>query len=145
MLTNRLFREQIARLVGEFIDAGRICDVDLLCSEFLSTKALPGGDDEDFFLFCADTFVRRTARDVVGKLNPKETSSKQFVLDGFEHLQKAYPVARDGRRLIVPLHLMTDEEIDDRAWELDAMAAGCTGHANEMREYKRRRGSLAAG
>lgn len=141
MTSKRFIDGEIRLMLAELIDAGRICDVDLLCTEYLGRKAPPEGDDADFYLVCADDFLRRNLRGLIGKLQPKSTTEIELAFDGFDHMQKAYPVMRDGRQVIVPTQLLTDEEIDDRAWELDAMAVGCTAHANELREYKRRRGN----
>jgi hypothetical protein len=56
-------------------------------------------------------------------------------MDGFEHLQKAYPVERGDGREIVPVSQLTDLELEARAAEYDRMAEGCKKHALEIREY----------
>lgn len=70
---------------------------------------------------------------------------KYVRLPGFEHMQRGYQVERNGIRLLVPTDLLTDEEIEARAAEYDAMAAGCRAHARELRDFLERRRAPTAG
>lgn len=73
----------------------------------------------------------------------KQADDKQLenmaMLDGFEHLQTGYTVERDGERVLVPIDVLSDEELASRAAEYDAMAEGCKLHAKEIRAYIRSR------
>lgn len=140
MASKEFITGEIRLLVAQYVDARRICDVETICSEFISGKSEPECEDADFYLTCAYKFARETIKSVIGKYKPTDQGTDpQLKFDGYEHLQKAYPVARGGRNLLVPTQLLSDEEIAGRAHELDSMAKGCRDHAKELRDYGRKR------
>jgi hypothetical protein len=62
-----------------------------------------------------------------------------MLLDGFEYLQQAYPIARGAVRCLVPVDQMTDDEMDMKASEYQKMGDGCYTHAQEILSYKESR------
>jgi len=76
-------------------------------------------------------------KSAIGKYEPHLGSDgTQLVLDGFEYLQKGYPVLRGTVRQLVPTDQITDEEWDikdanTRRWVMAVMPMplkyGCTG------------------
>jgi hypothetical protein len=60
-------------------------------------------------------------------------------------MQRAYTVDRDRETVLVPVHLLSDAEIEGRALELESMAKGCILHARELREFLRLRSQQDAG
>lgn len=127
--------KEIRKYVTDKVNSGAIVRVDWLTAEIIASKDRFEGDDSDFYLICAHKHVAEIVKDCIGKYKPKPQVDAQLVLDGFEHLQKAYPVERDGVRLLVPVHLLSDEELEARAIEYVEMARGCVAHAKEIRAF----------
>lgn len=141
--TESIYRE-ISEFVRDKTEAGMIVQVDWLATEFISHKDRIEGDDLPFYTVCAHHHVREIAKSCIGKYKPKPQTDEQLVLSGFEHLQTAYPVERDGERLLIPVHLLTDSELEARALEYEDMAKGCIAHAKEIRGFVRHRGGSGA-
>ena len=136
---------EVRKFVQDRIDSGSIIRTEWLTAEYLGSKSKVEGDDVGFYRTCALAHVSEVIKQVIGKFNPKRTKTdEQLLFPGFEHMQKAYPVKRDGIHLIVPVELLTDEELEERAAEYDRMAQGCRDHARELREYRLTRASMAA-
>jgi hypothetical protein len=133
------------KFVHDRVEAGVITRTDWMTSEYLGTKDRVEGDDLPFYRVCAIAHVNEVMKQVVGKYDSKkERADSQLVFPGFSHMQKAYTVQRDGIRLLVPVSLLTDEEIEARAAQYDEMAQGCRDHARELREFKSARGASEA-
>ena len=141
--TTEVTRE-IRRIVQERIDAGAIVLVEWMTTEILSQKSEIEGADADFYLACGADFVKKCVKRVVGEYEPKEQTGAQLIMPGFDHLQKAYSVVRGGQIVLVPVTMLTDEEVEGRALELEAMAKGCLSHAKEMRAFVIARNQAAA-
>ena len=121
------------------LDAGIILRAEWVTAEIIAGKQEPDCEDADFYLICARKHVSDIVKRCIGKYSAKHTTDEQLKLPGFEHLQKAYQVDRSGVRLLVPTDALSDDELLARADEYDAMAAGCTGHALEIRDFVERR------
>ncbi|WP_423208772.1 hypothetical protein [Paracoccus yeei] len=136
---------EIRRLVQERVNAGISIRVEWFTQEILSMKCEIEGDDADFYVACAVDFIKETVKRTVGEYAPKASAAtdRQIVMDGFDHMQKAYTVNRDGEQVLVPVQHLTDDEIEARAEEYEAMAKGCIAHAKELRAYRRARGAAA--
>lgn len=132
---------EIRRLVQDRVGAGISIRVEWFTQEILTMKSEIEGDDADFYVACAVDFIKDTVKRTVGEYAPKASSvtDRQIVMDGFDHMQKAYTVTRDGEQVLVPIQLLTDDEIEARALEYEAMARGCVAHAKELRAYRRGR------
>lgn len=140
MPTQSEVRQQITGYIAELVSTGLIVNRAFVTTQFLSQLDGVDGDDSDFYVSCGADFIDKAAKEAIGKYSPKDTGTQEsLLLDGFDHLQKAYPVRRDGDLFLVPVNLLTDLEIEDRAAEYEKMAAGCIGHARELRDYARRR------
>jgi len=139
MISKAFITGEIRLRIAEQIEQNEVCDVGIFCTAFLAEKRGIEGPDSDFYLACAAEFVRQTASKVIGKYRPQKTTSPQVAMKGFDHLQRAYPVVRSTRQMLVPIAMLSDEELLARATELDAMATGCTDHATEIRNYVRLR------
>ena len=121
------------------LDAGMILRAEWVTAEIIAAKDEPECADADFYLICARNHISEIVKRCIGKYSPKPVTDEQLKLPGFEHLQKAYQVERDGVRFLVPTDALSDAELLARADEYDAMAAGCTGHALELRDFVERR------
>ena len=125
----------IRKFIADKVANNEVVVVDWLTHEIIGSKSLIEGDDIEFYRVCAYAHVREIVKRCVGKYDAKPASDRQLVLDGFEHLQVAYTVPRNGRIELVPVNLLTSEEIEARALEYEAMAGGCLAHAKELRGY----------
>ena len=128
---------EIEKTIRERIDAGQIVRKDWISHEILAAHPLPDFDDADFTECC-----RRVAvADAVNKVNrrfkedPETVSDGQLPLPGYRYLQKAYPVERQGERLLVPLLQLTVGEIRDKITFYREMSSGCAGHARELERF----------
>jgi hypothetical protein len=135
---------EIRRLVQDRVDSGIAVRVDWFTQEILTLKCEIEGDDTDFYVACAVGFIKDTVKRCIGDYKPKASSvaDAQMVMDGFDHMQKAYTVDREGETVLVPVQHLTSVEIEGRAAELEAMAKGCIAHARELRAYDQGRGAL---
>ena len=141
-MTDSIFTE-VRDFIQSRLDAGIILRADWVTAEILASKTEPECEDADFYLLCARDKIADVVRRCLGKFKPATETDDQLRLPGFDHLQKAYPVERGGESLLVPVDLLTVEELEARAAEYDAMASGCRAHARELREFARR-ASVAA-
>lgn len=130
---------EVRAFIQDQLDAGVIVRAEWITAGFLAQKTEPECDDADFYLTCARSHLSEIVKRCIGKYSAKPETDNQLVLPGFTHLQRGYQVERDGIRLLVPTDLLTDDEIDSRADEYEAMAAGCRAHARELRDFKERR------
>jgi hypothetical protein len=140
--------QSIYREVREFIAAqiqdGKVILVGELALQILISKPSIEGQDKEFYQIAAMAYVKTVVKRCVGKFDAAPVSDPQLVLDGFEHLQVAYSVERDGQICLVPVDQLTPREIEARAAEYEQMAASCRKHAKELREYARNSLSVAA-
>ena len=136
---------EIRKLVSDKVEAGLVVRVEWLTTEILSTKSDIQGDDADFYVACGVDFIKDTVKRCIGHYQPRPASEpdRQIVMDGFDHMQKAYTVERESETVLVPVDMLSDDEIEARALELEAMARGCIAHAKELRAYRRGRGVAA--
>lgn len=122
------------------IDSGVIVHVDWLASEFLQTKSDINGGDAGFYWICAQAHVNSELKRLIGKYDldregARDRPDHQGILPGFHELRKAYTVKRDGRKLLIPVHLMTSEERLIRADQIEEIGRGCLRHAQELRDF----------
>ncbi len=127
--------QEIRGIVRNKIDSGVSVRVEWLTAEIIAMKDKIEGDDADFYIACGIDFIKKTTKRVVGEFEPKPEQSSQIIMPGFDHLQKAYTVKRDGQITLVPVTMLTDAELEARAVEYEAMAVGCIAHADEIRTF----------
>lgn len=104
------------------------------------------GADADFYKCCSFAKLRDEVRQQINRMKVKteqEDGSEQLVMPGFEHLQQRYFVDRDGENCIVKINEMSDDEIEAKAQEREAMGRACYAHADELRRYRELRKSAA--
>lgn len=141
--TTEVTRE-IRNIVQDRIDSGVIVRVEWLTTEIMSMKSDIGGSDADFYIACGIDFIKNTVKRVIGGYAPKPEQNEQIVMDGFDYLQKAYTVTRDDQITLVPVTMLTDDELEMRALEYEAMSKGCIAHAKEIRSFIMGREKVAA-
>lgn len=130
-------RAFISALVADKIDAGQVVNQDWTVTEILNEYDDIEGEDKDFYVVAARHWVNSEVKSAIGRYEPSAgVALDQLVLDGFEHLQKAYPVLRGESRQLVPVDQLTDFECEAKAGEYEKMGDGCYAHAAEIRSYK---------
>ena len=135
---NMSFEKGKLRLtIAEEIDAGRLVSVNDVTHKFLAEYSDIPGADMDFYTGVAFEHFKAMAKTLVGKWQPNDiTPSDQMIFEGFEHLQKAYPVERHSVRVLVPIDQLTDAEWDAKESELKTMSDGCLAHLREIAAYR---------
>lgn len=136
-------RSEIRKFIADKINAGDNIVVPWLITEILAQKSDIEGNDLPFYLTCTRATVSEIVKSCVQKYNKADNKDTQIVLPGFEHLQVAYPVERDGQQVLVPVNQLSDDELEQRAKEYDAMARSCRLHAREIRDYVKARRDAA--
>lgn len=135
---------EIRKLIEDKIARKEVVVIEWLTNEVVSRKSEIEGPDLPFYRVCAYSHIKDLARRCVKKYDsqPSSPTDSQIVLPGFEQLQVAYSVFRDGANVLVPVDMLSDGELEARAAEYDAMAKGCRNHAREIRKYLRERASV---
>ena len=101
-------------------------------------EGLAGNDDAEFWRHGGYCECRRQ----VTKINNKhkmiagDSESSQPTLPGFEYVQQAYIVNRDGEEFRISAFRLTEEEIDAKAAEYRKMGDTCFAHADELQRFK---------
>jgi len=135
----------ISSLILKKIDEKQVVNMTWATNEVLNKYSDVNGSDVDFYLICAKHYINDYVKRCITKFEPSaDNASGQLVLDGFTHLQKAYPVQREGERELVPTSQLSDSELEVRAQEYEIMATGCIAHAEEIRQYVRKRNQRKA-
>lgn len=132
--------EEVRAFIRDGIEAKRVQSSKWITQAIVENHSDIFGSDADFYLRCALEHVRDTVGNVIGKFKDAiAIINPQIVLDGFEHLQKAYLIERDSDSAIVPIDDCTLEEINAKIAEYEQMAAGCMAHAKELRTYRKQK------
>lgn len=137
---------EIASQIEAAIAARRATPASWIATSIMARFKMPSGwtgEARDFYLLNASENVRREVSQVLGQFK-KETDASEFAKqEGFEFVQKAYPIRRDGEFTIVPVDAMTDDEVEAKVFELERMAASCMAHAEELRRFLKQRSKAA--
>lgn len=144
MPTQSDIRKRISAFVNESVNQGVIVHVSFIVTSMMSEVSDIEGDDADFYLACGADFISKAAKDVIKAYEPKDDKQGQLpLMNGFKYLQSAYPVERDGERVLVPTPQISNAEFEARENELLRMAEGCLAHRVEMRDYRESRQAAA--
>jgi hypothetical protein len=139
---------EVRGLVEDRLASGVVIHADWLTSEIFQRHSDIEGNDVWFYQLCARSHVQEIVKRVVSKYGDKDAESiaetdSQLVFPGFDHLRKGYLVERNGERVLVPVHMLTDGELEARATEYEHMAIGCRKHAAEIRKFVQVRADAA--
>lgn len=124
----------VRNTVQRLLDNGNIANVRGVVQAVLEEKCDIYGDDLPFYQQFTVEEIKRQAKSAIARFKPKPETDPQLVLKGFEHLQIAYPVVRNGEALLVPTGQCSDIELLGRAKEYRQMSKGCLKHARELEE-----------
>lgn len=131
--------QDATNLIASRLDAGEVVHAKWAVQELLNIHADITGNDVDFYLLCAREHVYRVIKKVIDRYDKPEDDEKQMLLVGYEFLRIAYPVERDKERVVVPIDLLTDEELQARAKEFRTQAGSLLRHADEIEEFVTKR------
>lgn len=135
---------EITTLIEARIGGGEPVAATWVTQEIVGLHPDVRGEDAPWYRSRAYDDVRAAVRHVVRSYKPAvEGTDEQLLLPGFERLQKAYLVSRDGDQIVVPTNQLTDEEVDAKVGELRRMAEGCHLHADELIRYRKTRSVLS--
>ncbi len=129
-------KHEIRTIIGDRTRDGIIIRAEWLATEVMGGRKDFSGEDAPLYVILAYRALNEIVKECIGKYEPKAQTAGQLTLPGFTHVQRAYPVVRDGERVLVPTDLLTDEEIEARCEELRGMARGCIDHVKELQNYK---------
>ena len=132
-------RQEVRAIIITAVESGRVVDPAWVCQYLVAQHADIAGPDVEWYRIHAYENLRQIIGRVVREfhLNPEDhlEPDPQMILPGFEHVQKAYAIQRDGRNMIIPIEQLSDEEILAKCDELRRMAKGCYQHADELERY----------
>jgi hypothetical protein len=132
MTTNDIER-QARELITDRIAAGEVVQMHWAVQELINNQGEIIGDGVPFFTLCAKEHIYRVVKKVVDKYDkPTEDGDRQLTLKGYECLQEAYTVERDEERQLVPVSLISDDELIARAREYRVQAEALVKHADEI-------------
>ena len=127
--------EQVAhQLIADKIGAGEIVQMQWAVHEVVSSMGEIQGEGVEFYAFCARDCVYGIVKKCVERYE-KPDAPDQLLLEGFEHIREAYTVERGGKRELVPIDLVTDEEILARADQYEMQSKALIAHAKELRQF----------
>lgn len=133
--------QQAHQLISRKIEQGESVQMHWAVTEFLNLQPEITGPGELFYQLAARDYAYRLIKKAVDKYDKNSRPGDgQMTLEGYEFLQEAYTVERDGERQLVPIHSATASELLKRATDYEKIGAGCYSHAREIRQYVADRG-----
>lgn len=123
----------IRKMVQDTVDSGTIGHFQFFVERVLQENSEIYGNDSAFYQVCAREVVSKLVKSAITKYEVKGSSAP--TLHGFEHLQTAYPMMRNGDHVLVPIELCSDDELLVRSDEYEATANTIIRHAIEIRAY----------
>jgi len=112
-------------------------ETNAIVGEIMSRHSSIEGADADFYILCAFDHVKDAIRIVVSEhaKGSKEKLDPQFILPGYERLQRKYHIEHNGKSFLVPIEEITKEEMRDKIKEQERLIDGWQIHVAEMRRY----------
>lgn len=146
MLNEESIYSEVRKFVSDLVDSGAEIPVEWITTSFLNSRGQINGEGAVLYRYCTRAHVNRIVKKVVGKydVEARAVQDDQIVLEGFEHLQRAYTVPREEKTVLVPIYKCTDHELLSRAEEYDKQAKGCRLHARELRSFVKSRNAAEA-
>lgn len=143
--TEQELAEACEQLIADKIKSGEDVHMEWAVNEILQRQGRPEGKAAQFYYLAGWKMTYSAVKRAVGKYESNEPETdKQLRLHGYEHLQQAYTVERDGERVLVPIDDIPDEILMQRAEQFRTNAKGLDAHAREITEYLTQRGTKTA-
>ncbi len=133
--------QQAHQLISGKIEEGEAVQMHWAVTEFLNLQPEITGPGAPFYQLAARDYAYRLIKKAVDKYDKNSRPGDgQMTLEGYEFLQEAYTVEREGERQLVPIHSATASELLKRARDYEKIGDGCYSHAREIRQYVADRG-----
>jgi len=132
-------REIVAKIQWLIENNGSVLHPEFIAHAVVGDHPDVNGEDADFYKCCSFAKIRDEVRQQVNRMKiatEKQEGSEQLVMPGFDYLQQRYFVDRDNEPCIVRIEEMTDDELEAKAQEREAMGRACFAHADELRRYR---------
>lgn len=145
MKINDIFKE-VDQEIRSRVDNGQIANPVWVTQAVYNSHSDITGADAEWHQVLSYAKVRDIVRESVSRYKVKtpDQADRQLLLGPqFEFLQVAYAVKRENEQLVIPISLMTQEEVESKAVELEKMGDGCYRHADELRRYNRETAEVA--
>ncbi|MGW8134156.1 hypothetical protein ACWGNZ_00760 [Sphingomonas zeae] len=140
----RILGDEIARELDRLQTEGKPWVANWITHAIVGRHEDELAPDAHFWRHCGYASTRDAVRRAINTRagDKAERDTMQMRLPGYEHLHAYYVVKRKGTGDIgVPIHAMTDREIDEKIVRYEAMSVACRDHAEELREFKKARRS----
>jgi hypothetical protein len=141
-MTIKDLESHVRKLIADKIDVGEIIKMEPTVQELISRQGEITGEDVSFYLLCAHEYVWQLVKKAVGIYDQPQVDNNQLTLPGYEFMQVGYTVERDGERQLVPVSLLSDDELLARAKEFRKQATSLVNHAEEIEKYVANRNKL---
>ena len=134
------------KLIAERIASGDVVQMHWVVQELINGQGEINGDGVDFFALCAREHVYGVVKKAVDKYDkPRDgDGDPQLNLDGYGYLRVAYTVEREKERQLVPIHLLTYEELTERSEQFVTQGKAMIAHGKELVDYRDAMGLEAA-
>lgn len=118
-----------------------------LAAEVMARHPYPieNQDHKEFYALCGYGYVKQSIHSLIKRFEPPSDGSEngQMTLGGeFDLVQTHYAVIREGEPRIVPVDLMTDDEIKEKENRYLRAAKTLRRHAEQLKAYRLRRVSI---
>lgn len=136
---------EIEEIVAPLVAGGSRLNRDWIVQQVMAAHEDIDGEDSDFHRCVSRAKVQDHVRQHINRYQPKAevAPDRQLILQGFERLQTHYAFEDGTIQVAIPIHEMTDAQIEAKEVELMAMGAGCYQHADELRRYRLQRRNVA--
>ena len=144
MINEEKIYSEVGKFVADLVDSGVVSRVEWITDSFLSSRASISGEGASLYRYCTRAHVNRIVKSVVKRydVEARAVQDDQLRLDGFDYLQRAYTMPREGHIDLVPINKCTNDELLTRAVDYDKQAKGCISHADELRLFVGARGGV---
>ena len=137
--------EELRLKIKTRVDEGMLTEVPWMVQETICRHGdVKGAKGEEWAMYCMYRDTKRTVKSAINKYGDLEQDDAQAILPGMEQLRVAYSMKREDGLVLVPIEQCTDEELEERAGQLEQISISCMKHADEIRIYLAARKSQTA-
>lgn len=140
MSLDQQLRQEINQMLDALAERSAIWDAKSIAHAICNNhaEALDDSEDADFWRHTGYRHTRKTVTEIINKRagDRPEQDGGQLKLPGYEHLHAYYVVSRGGEDVGIPIHDMTDDEIEAKAATYRNMASACYAHADELDRFR---------
>lgn len=144
-MTESDLEKEVREIIRRRVDSGQVAAATWLTQNIVGQHEDIEGSDAEWYQLCAYAHIRSVVRRCVQqyKESPEMVDQQMLLSDMFKRVQKAYCIEREKEQVVVPIGLLSGDELDSKIESLRKMGDGCYEHADELIRYKNQR-QLAA-